>query len=127
MKTKITYYGFLKEKPRRGNDYAFFIGDVLLAEKIQEDIENFGKYLSVCYWISDKERSKEEISERFTALMFGESSAEYKDYYSEATGYLWTDEECNIGGHDLIEELRQNLGKYCILEIEFNGEPLKAD
>lgn len=127
MKTKITYYGFLKERPHRENDDALFIGEDLLAEKIQEDIENFGKYLTVCYWISDKERSKAEINERFTALIFGESNAEYRDHYSDITGYLWTDEECNVGGHDLIEELKHNLGKYCILEVEFSKDPIKAD
>ena len=44
--------------------------------------------------------------------------SEFWEQYSEITGYLGTDETLNVGGHDLLEELRSNIDNYIILEIE---------
>jgi hypothetical protein len=31
---------------------------------------------------------------------------------------LWTDEDLNVGGHDLLEEIRSYLGKFIYLEVD---------
>lgn len=94
-----------------------------LAEEISEDIEELGQYLTVRYWVSDEFIPVEQIQEAFLNTLYGVGSAEYELHYSEITGYLWTDEELKVGGHDLLAELSSNLGKWLHMEIEFNREP----
>lgn len=94
-----------------------------LAKIIQEDIEKFGNFLSVRYWIIDKELPADQITERFLRSIFGGGDAEYQMNYSEFTGYLWTDENIKVGGHDLLCELKSYLGSYCHLEIEYSSAP----
>ena len=77
-----------------------------------------GKKVTVRYWITDKEVTKGEAQEGFVRWLVGAADVEFGSRYSEITGYLWTDEELNVGGHDLIEELRSNVGKWLILEVE---------
>ena len=49
--------------------------------------------------------------------------AEIRDsFYSELTGYPWTDEWLKIGGHNLIKELESYRDKWAILEIEVHEE-----
>jgi hypothetical protein len=43
------------------------------------------------------------------------------DRYSETTGYLWTDEKLQVGGHDLIEELSGSAGKFLIFEADVHA------
>ena len=50
----------------------------------------------------------------------GGIEADFNPRYSEITGYLWTDEELNVGGHDLMAELKSNVGKWLILEIVYD-------
>ena len=42
--------------------------------------------------------------------------------YSDYTGYLWTDENLKIGGHDLLDELKEDCGKWLFLTIEYKDE-----
>ena len=79
-----------------------------------------GLCVSVRYWIADKEDTFETITEMSQRILMGDATAEYCARYSEITGYLWTDENLIIGGHDLIEELRSSVGKYLILIIEYD-------
>lgn len=78
------------------------------------------KKVTARYWITDKPCSKEEANEDFMKIVMGLAETDFGSHYSEYTGYLWTDEECKIGGHDLIKELKQNIGKWLILEIEIH-------
>jgi hypothetical protein len=94
----------------------------ILAEEIKEDMWN-GNYLSVSYYISNQKMSEDELIESFLQTLYGEGDVKYGARYSEITGYLWTDEDLNVGGHDLLEELKSNIGKWLYMEIEFNKEP----
>ena len=76
------------------------------------------KNVTVRYWITDKEASKEEAQEAFIGSLMGEADVDFGSRYSELTGYLWTDEELNIGDHDLIERLKSSVGMWLILEVE---------
>ncbi len=94
-----------------------------LLEHITEDINEYGNYLSVKYWISEKELSLEEVKEEWIKKLLGISSAEFHQVYgSEWTGWMWTDQKLQVGGHNLLEELESFVGKYLYLEIEFSKE-----
>lgn len=110
--------GYIEDKSFNGGDYEAISvdGKSSLAETIYDGFE--GVTVSVRYWICNKECSKEEASELFVKTLFGEVDSKAGAAYSEVTGFLWFDEEAKIGGHDLMEELRSNIGKFLILEIE---------
>ena len=116
----LKYNGIIKEEYNGENYEALFIGDSeepfteILEDKICE------KTVSARYWISDTEKTKNQVKEDFIKKISGFADAEYTDNYSEITGYLWTDEELNIGGHNLIAELRANKGKYLHIEIDIH-------
>lgn len=81
-----------------------------------------GKKVSIRYWITNERITKPAAQEIFLKKLFGEADICYESHYSEYTGYLWTDEDLNIGGHDLLNELRSSDGKYLILEVEAHDE-----
>ncbi len=91
-----------------------------LAEQIKNDMHQNGNFLSVRYWISDKEQPIEEVKEEFIKNLLGFGMADYQHRYSDMTGYLWTDEELMVGGHDLLSEIKSYKGKFLHLEIEYN-------
>lgn len=120
METKV-YKGIVKEDDYGENWDALFIGESNqpIAEIFEDDF--VAKQVTVRYWTSDKEKTKEELQESALRKLFGDVNANYSDAYSEITGYLWTDEELNIGGHDLLEEIRSYLGKYIHLEVDIHS------
>lgn len=115
---QLIYKGFIKEARKNENYSALFIGEMddPIAEVFEDEIK--GMQVSVRYWISDTEKNKEQLRESFLKVLLGAVDAEYGDVYSETTGYLCTDEELKIGGHDLLAELQSNIGKYIWLEID---------
>ena len=117
MNTKI-YTGTIRKDDYRENCDVLFIGEYKepIAKIFAEDFQ--GQKVSIRYWTSDKEKSKKELQKGFLKTLFGEIEAEYEDFYSEYTGYLWTDEELCIGGHDLLAEIRNYEGKYIRLEVD---------
>jgi len=115
---QLIYKGFIEEKCKGENYDALFIGDMEypLAEEFERELQ--GNQVSVRYWISDAEKTKEQIQEGALKTIMGIVDADYGDRCSEITGYLWTDEELNIGGHDLLSELSSYKGKFVYLEID---------
>lgn len=91
-----------------------------LAETLSKIMDR--KKVSVRYWIADRECTKEQAEYQYLHVLFGDCKSEYQLVYSEITGYLWTDEFCKVGGHDLINELRSYAGKYLILEVAVHSE-----
>lgn len=77
-----------------------------------------GRQVSARYWITDKEVTRDEAVGQYLKTLFGDAEAEFMAHYSDITGYLWTDEDLMIGGHDLEDELRSSVGKWLILEID---------
>lgn len=121
-----TYSGMLEERTYGEDDYVLFLSGskVPLAEIIGDAIG--GKQVTARYWITNQPCTKEEANEEFMKQVMGLADAKYDVHYSDITGFLWADEECNIGGHDLIEELKGEIGKHLILEIEIHGEKASA-
>lgn len=91
-----------------------------LADVIKDDIQSYGDFLTVRYYISSEELSPHKLQEEHLKTLIGIGDAQYSVHYSEITGYLWTDEEITVGGHDLLEELKSYLGKWLWMEIEYN-------
>lgn len=80
------------------------------------------KLVTIRYWITDTQATKEQAQESFIRKLYGETYCKFGARYSELTGYLWTDEKCQIGGHDLIKELKSYIGKWLILEVNIHEE-----
>jgi len=95
-----------------------------LARTVQEGRDEYGKYLSVSYYITDQSVTDEdELQEAFLGRLDGLGEVDFDIRYSEITGYLWTDEELKVGGHDLIEELTSYVGKYLYLKVTYSKIP----
>jgi hypothetical protein len=92
--------------------------NLIFAEFFEENL--LGKNVSVNYYISDKKLSREELEKQHLEKIFGVVDAECYPVYSDVTGYLWTEEKCRIGGHDLFEELFNYEGKYIDMEISID-------
>jgi hypothetical protein len=59
----------------------------------------------------------DEIKEVNVRALFGAIDTNFAVHYSDMTGYLWTDEDLMVGGHDLLAELTSHTGKYLVLEV----------
>ena len=84
------------------------------------------KQVSVRYFLTDEARSVEQLNDALAHIAEGFGEAEYNHRYSEITGYLWTDEEAVVGGHDLVKELRGSLGKHLYMEVTVHTAPVGA-
>ena len=102
-------------------DVLFLGNDEPLAEVISDDMDEHGRFLSVRYCTADEPQDDDAIAEGAVRQMLGEGDVRFHQAYSEITGYLWTDEDLNVGGHDLLAELETQAGRYCLLEIGYAG------
>lgn len=90
---------------------------VRVAEWAQSFLGWCRKQVSVRYYLANTALSEEDLQRAAVHTLLGAPRAEYALRYSEITGYLWTDETLQIGGHDLLAELRGHLGSFLHLEI----------
>lgn len=119
MATKrLTFSGYLSLNSWGEADDILFISseEDPLAEVLQDSIS--GENVSVRYWVTERECTRDEATVEFLKRLAGNADCLCVSTYSELTGYLWTDEEINIGGHDLLAELASSAGKWLILEID---------
>lgn len=96
-----------------------------LAKRVYELASYGRRTVSVSYHITDGPLNADQLTELLIAKLSGVSLAgdhdiEYFHRYSDLTGYLWTNEKLQIGGHDLIKELSTYLGKWCHLIIKLD-------
>lgn len=91
---------------------------------IADEIDYFRYDLvTVRYYISNKEATEDELKEDFLInTLYGKLESDYGASYSEYTGYLWTNDELEVGGHDLLEELKGYDGKYLYMIVELDVE-----
>jgi hypothetical protein len=80
-----------------------------------------GKQVSLRWWISNICESDEAIKQRALEQVLGRADIEWGARYSAVTGYLWTDEKLKVGGHDMIDRLKSDVGKYLLLEVEVHS------
>lgn len=122
--TTVRYRGVLEVRYHGESMDVLFLEDARdweepLAETISDDLERHGRYASVRYWTADTKLDDDAIIESAVRMMLGDAEARYHVAYSDVTGYLWTDEDIMVGGHDLLEELKAQAGRYCLLEITY--------
>lgn len=99
----VVFNGILKVD-EYGEAYLLLLNDLPFTEQAQYIT---GKMVSIRYFISDKPmKSIEEAEVNLLKTLDGATDVEYLPRYSEYTGYLWTDEEFKVGGHDLLKELK---------------------
>lgn len=91
-----------------------------LAEAVKDDIEQYGHWLTVRYWTADRELPDSELEGAALRAVLGIGEARWNEHYSDITGYLWTDEDLMVGGHDLLAELSSQQGRYLLLEITYS-------
>ena len=116
------YAGWLKLGDHgEGFDILLLDGEPI-ADILTDDLERYGHTVTARYFISDTPISFEEVTEEVILHVLGYSSADFGHRYSDITGYLWTDEDWQVGGHDMLWELRQSAGKYLNLQVEFYDE-----
>lgn len=117
MKT-LLFQGLLANHSYGEADDILFLSGLRdpLAEELRNAIER--KQVTARYWITDRQVSKDEADEAWVGELMGLADCEFYSHYSETTGYLWTDENARIGGHDLIGELKSYAGRWLILEID---------
>ena len=117
-----SYAGWLSLRvwPRDGSEEVIFLSDSdePLFERIKDTARPNGRTIYVRWWFSDKQASKEELSTEVAENVLGASELEFGARYSEVTGYLWTDNEFKVGGHDLNVELGSLRGKWVHLELD---------
>ena len=94
--------------------------DGFLVEVIRTDMCLYGDLLTVRYFITDEECPADKLDEELLKTLLGKGSATYSMGYSEITGYLWTNQNLRVGGHNLLNELWDRVGKWIHMEIEYN-------
>ena len=112
-----TYTGLLAVHSYAGEEDVLFLSS-LSCPLVDELQWMCGKCVRVRYWITDQRVSKEEAQSAFSRRLVGQVEGVFGAKYSEITGYLWTDEELTVGGHDLVAELYTHEAKWLILEVE---------
>lgn len=114
---KETYQGLLSLHSWGDADDILFLSS--LADPIAEELQWMNKKrATVRYWVTDKPCTRDEAEEAAMRIVMGDANVDFNSRYSDMTGYLWTDEDLTVGGHDLIAELKSNVGKWLILEVE---------
>lgn len=117
----IVYKGFIKGRDY-GEGHGLFLSgqDEPLAEQIMYDLDENTKQCSIRFYISDTEKTIEQLREDRLHSLSGGLMSRFRHAYSEYTGYLWTDEDLMIGNHDLLSDLYFHEGKYLHLEIDIH-------
>ena len=117
----LTLEGLLSERKWGEDDHdTLYCGNKIVAEWAEDNIGQ-GKQITLRYWITNKRCTKEEALADFIETISGASDTEWGARYSDVTGYLWTDEDFKVGGHDMINQLKSDIGKYLILEVEVHS------
>lgn len=119
MTTKI-YKGKIWIGPYGFNDEALFVGENTepFTQVWNDDFQE-RQQVSVKYWISETEKTREQLQENHLLCISGATEADYGDRGSDVTGYLWTDQDLTVGGHDLFKELNDKAGKFIYMEVSY--------
>ena len=92
-----------------------------LVKKFRAIFDLFESTVAVSYYIADGKETESEIKEELVKSLSGAIHADYEEshyYYSELTNGDDYDTHLKIGGHYLIDELREHQGKYCIMKVK---------
>lgn len=99
-------------------DIEEIIADSFPFSKKMNELLGYDAIISVQMLTGTTPIDMNHINETLIVSMEGEVSHKYYHCYSELTGYLWTEEECKCGGHDLINILKSHFGEYMYMKID---------
>lgn len=74
-------------------------------------------YASLSYALSDSPIDPHFVAESAILSYYGLIDKEYAVSWSDTSGYLWTEERFNVGGHSILDILKDNLGRYIHMEM----------
>lgn len=121
IEKQVTLTGWISTQDRGESDGVLVVAesDPYGAEPFAEMLE-FMHYrnVTVRYWIANERCTIEEAQEDFIGTLMGRAESRFCARYSDITGYLWTDEDLKVGGHDLVNELKSSEGRYLIFQVE---------
>lgn len=114
----LGYYGDYEKALCLLNNETWHVEEPLI-KGLSERLWHRDTVVSVRYWISDVPLTENELLVNTVMQQLGSPEIKFYSHYSEITGYLWTDENFVVGGHDIQEELRASLGKWLYLKIVY--------
>jgi hypothetical protein len=89
------------------------------SEPLAERLSHLSRQrISVRYWTSNQEAPIDVVKTEAIKTLMGYADIDFGARYSEITGYLWTDNDLNVGGRDLLRELESASGKWLVLEVD---------
>jgi hypothetical protein len=95
--------------------YATKVGDSYLAQWL----EQFWREQVYCaYAIDDAPITLDRMRDLAILSAEGLADADLSATYSEITGFLWVNERGTIGGHDLIDVIETQEGKYAAILVQ---------
>ena len=100
-----------------------------LLNRMEEYVFNYGKKVTIRYWIASRKESDAKVKKGFLHKLMGNINIEFEkeDYqYSEYTSGTDYNTIFDISGHSLYGELLGQQGKYLILEIDFADQAKKS-
>lgn len=144
MDVTKTYQGKISVESWLEQSNAVLVGSYSIACRVSEDMEEHGRYLTVRWAIANQPVTLEESAMHVLSMLDGveqdglaiidggdlyhwedDTAVKYFTAYSEITGYLWTEENLQIGGHDMLAILRENEGRFLVMEIDYSTEPFE--
>jgi hypothetical protein len=93
-------------------------GQIVLAEVLQEGLDEAYALVAsrrdlVCqasYYITNRVIAWETLEVDRIRMVMGDPTAYFRHVYSDLTGYLWTEEQFIVNGHDIIGEIYEKAG-----------------
>lgn len=93
-------------------------GQIILAEVLKEGLDEAQAAVAsrrdlVCqasYYITNRVIAWDTLEVDRIRMVMGDPTADFRHVYSDLTGYLWTEEQFVVNGHDIIEEIYQKAG-----------------
>lgn len=83
------------------------VGEIYLAEAIEKITDWCGSILTFAWHIASEPLSFHELEEQLVKTVMGDTKARFTHAYSDLTGYLWTEEKIECGGHDILREIQE--------------------
>lgn len=128
LRGKLSYYGgeWTAWHIRQPNGQQVF-----LAEAVEEFIDNLrrlrGNYagserVTVGWHTSSVEKTHAELEMNLISTVLGAVDASFHHHYSDLTGYLWTTENINVSGRDIMKEMHLEDGHYLYLRAQLHTD-----
>ena len=76
------------------------------------------KAVSVRMAFADSEINPHTVKEDRILSYYGLLDKEFAPVYSDLSGYLWTEERFQVGGHDLLAIFKDHAGQWIHIEID---------